>query len=363
MELFAGIYGNGLQRTNLNDSTWIKCSQIINDPFFWALAASRDSIVFASTPRGNYRSLNWGYDWTTMISSDQFYVYATNTTGDVYAGSYGVYKSTDSGNSWSKVLSESGYCPALAINDSGYVFAASNHGIYRSIDEGQNWTLITIDPANSFVYSIVIDKKGYIYAGVHDDGWGHLNLYRSTDNGEHWTEASNGIQGKHALSFAVNSIDQLFVATNDDGVYRSTNNGESWTPYGLDKLPIFSLLIDPEDYLYAGSDGHGVFKSTYSTLSEVKSTDFIPVLFQLAQNYPNPFNPITNIEFQIPKNEFVTLKIYNLLGEEVCTLLSASLLSGYQSVEFDASDFASGVYIYRLTAGNYTAVKKMLLLK
>ena len=89
----------------------------------------------------------------------------------------------------------------------------------------------------------------------------------------------------------------------------------------------------------------------------------IPHLFALYQNYPNPFNPVTKIEFQIPNNDFVTLKIYNLLGEEVATLLSDQLLSGIHSIEWNSSDLASGVYIYQVKTGSYQAVKKMLLLK
>jgi len=89
----------------------------------------------------------------------------------------------------------------------------------------------------------------------------------------------------------------------------------------------------------------------------------VPAQYTLEQNYPNPFNPATTIRFQIPKSEFVTLKIYNLLGEEVATLLSNQLISGFHSADWDASRMASGVYFYRLEAGSYSSVKKMLLLK
>ena len=88
-----------------------------------------------------------------------------------------------------------------------------------------------------------------------------------------------------------------------------------------------------------------------------------PIRFQLRQNYPNPFNPSTTIEFDLPKSCEVTLIIYNLLGEEVITLLSASLLSGSHSIEWDASDLASGVYLYRLQAGNYVETRKMVLMR
>jgi hypothetical protein len=90
--------------------------------------------------------------------------------------------------------------------------------------------------------------------------------------------------------------------------------------------------------------------------------------FRLYQNYPNPFNPTTTISFNLSKTSEVSLKIYNLLGEEVTTLLSASLLSGFQSVEWDGRDnnghrVASGTYIYRLQAGGFTESRQMVFLK
>jgi predicted GH43/DUF377 family glycosyl hydrolase len=83
----------------------------------------------------------------------------------------------------------------------------------------------------------------------------------------------------------------------------------------------------------------------------------------LSQNYPNPFNPTTNIEFSIPKSEFVTLKIYNILGEEVVTLVSEKLTAGTYKYDWDASSLASGVYLYRIQAGDYITSKKMVLLR
>ncbi|UCF64433.1 MAG: T9SS type A sorting domain-containing protein [bacterium] len=87
------------------------------------------------------------------------------------------------------------------------------------------------------------------------------------------------------------------------------------------------------------------------------------ITFQLSQNYPNPFNPVTKIEFSIPKSEFVTLKVYNVLGEEVVTLVSENLSAGKYKYDWDAGSLASGVYLYNLRARGYTETKKMLLLQ
>ncbi len=89
----------------------------------------------------------------------------------------------------------------------------------------------------------------------------------------------------------------------------------------------------------------------------------VPSGFSLTQNYPNPFNPTTSINYSIPKNSFVTLKIYNVLGQEVATLFSGQQHAGNYSATFNASRLASGAYFYRLHAGSFSSVKKMVLMK
>ncbi|MBS1515126.1 MAG: T9SS type A sorting domain-containing protein [Bacteroidetes bacterium] len=89
----------------------------------------------------------------------------------------------------------------------------------------------------------------------------------------------------------------------------------------------------------------------------------IPNQFSLLQNYPNPFNPVTNIEFEIPQNVFVDLKVYDMTGKEVATVVSSSLQAGYHKYAFDASKISSGTYIYRIKAGSFSDTKKMVILK
>lgn len=103
----------------------------------------------------------------------------------------------------------------------------------------------------------------------------------------------------------------------------------------------------------------------YSPLVGLKRpfSDHIPRTYNLKQNYPNPFNPITNIEFQIPNSEFITLKVFNLQGQEVVTLVRAFLLAGDHSLEWDASGLASGVYYYGLETPQFCQTRKMLLIK
>ena len=97
--------------------------------------------------------------------------------------------------------------------------------------------------------------------------------------------------------------------------------------------------------------------------STIQSQTELPTEFELSQNYPNPFNPSTNLEFGIPNLEFVTLKVYDITGKEVMTLINETKSPGRYEVTFDGSNFASGVYFYKITAGNFSSVKRMFLIK
>ncbi len=113
---------------------------------------------------------------------------------------------------------------------------------------------------------------------------------------------------------------------------------------------------------FALGDGTvGQFPEGVASIEEISS--ITPNNYTLSQNYPNPFNPSTSINFAIANSEFVTLKIYNILGSEVATLVNETLASGSYKFNFDASNLASGIYLYELKAGNFAQIKKMNLLK
>jgi CubicO group peptidase (beta-lactamase class C family) len=102
---------------------------------------------------------------------------------------------------------------------------------------------------------------------------------------------------------------------------------------------------------------------TVNLLTEVDEEIVIPSVFRLEQNYPNPFNPLTTINFSISSSEFVTLKVYDVLGNEVATLVNEGKTAGRYEIQFNAAELSSGVYLYKLQAGNFTETKKLILLK
>jgi hypothetical protein len=102
---------------------------------------------------------------------------------------------------------------------------------------------------------------------------------------------------------------------------------------------------------------------TLAQTTTAKTVPSVPQAFSLEQNYPNPFNPVTQIAFEIPRAGEVTLDVFDLLGRRVAELVNAKLEMGPHRVVFDGSELASGIYFYRLEAGEFTQTKKLMLLK
>ncbi|MFB3056892.1 MAG: T9SS type A sorting domain-containing protein, partial [Ignavibacteriaceae bacterium] len=135
----------------------------------------------------------------------------------------------------------------------------------------------------------------------------------------------------------------------------------------------FGTTTDPKAYTYTDTD---VFAGTYTYRlkqidldgsyeysPEVSVEVTPPIEYSLGQNYPNPFNPSTSIKYSIPEGGFVTLDVYNLLGEKVTSLVNGVQEAGRYEINFDASNLASGIYVYSLRSGSFNLVKKMLLMK
>jgi hypothetical protein len=136
----------------------------------------------------------------------------------------------------------------------------------------------------------------------------------------------------------------------------------SFTGMQLNKIDI---LVDNDfPYVWVGGNGFTIWYRQFEKIvTDVKRNNPPPSSFALSQNYPNPFNPSTMITFALPIKSFVTLKIFDILGREITTLISKELSAGNHEWEWNATGFVSGVYFYRLQAGSFTATKKVVLLR
>jgi hypothetical protein len=100
-----------------------------------------------------------------------------------------------------------------------------------------------------------------------------------------------------------------------------------------------------------------------TTITDVEEEETIPTVFKLEQNYPNPFNPSTKIKFAVPEKSNVLIKVYDILGSEVATLVNEEIDAGWYENNFNAVGLSSGVYLFRMEAGNYVSTKKMIMLR
>jgi len=187
-------------------------------------------------------------------------------------------------------------------------------------------------------------------------------LFVSGDSGVSWTQASTVIP-EDLLSMPQGGT---LVGTETSGIFLFTDNGDSVTTLneGLTDLHVHAFAMDSSGYVYVGTSS-GIWRRPVSDLivSVNPVTNRVPTEFLLHQNYPNPFNPSTTIKFELPKSSEVRLSAYDMLGREVSVLVDERRDAGVHEVKFDGSRLASGVYFYRLQAGDYVASKKMLVLK
>ncbi len=159
--------------------------------------------------------------------------------------------------------------------------------------------------------------------------------------------------------------DNVVAAAGLGGISISNDGGFNWSDAstGLTDMSCYSLGISGT-FMFIGTLG-GVW---YRPLSEIITSvnekhNVIPNEYSLYQNYPNPFNPSTTITYELPKASFVTLKVFDMLGREIKSLVNGYKSQGKYSVNFNASNLASGVYFYKIESGEYSSIKKMLLLK
>lgn len=349
-KLFAGT-DKGLYVSTNKGMNWTRCDSLFPRTSVLALAV-KDSFLFASAENfGVARSSDDGVNWTFFNKLRMNFLAVKDSF--LFGAEWGIYVSRDNGESWE--ISSNGISeyprPLSSIFISGNNLLAAGHptGVYLSTDNGANWSY-----------------KGLYAQQVHSVGMVNQNIitgsYLSTDFGANWSQITAGSM----LSFA--SYGNIAFAGIEDGdICASFDSGKNWKsivsnlPYGADGR---SLLIY-DDFLFIGLDNKGVWKRPIKEI--ISSVDYKssekPGHFELNQNYPNPFNPETNISFKIPKESFVTLKIFDALGREVSTLVNEKLSAGSYDRKWSADGFAGGVYFYRLQAGANSETKKINLLK
>lgn len=397
----------GLFYQNQNSGTWTKSfpakgyltgSAIYSDNngFVYTLGPKKDPSDYASIPL-NWKSTDNGSTWFAdtaglgSIGKGQAATYFVDENGVQHFSFYDsptapakIFLKT-SGNPW--VRDTSGYGkrtgdqPTILGSDKhGFIYMAfitnsSGKGIlFKRPIAGGAWVLDTLGLQGRQIYSISSDAAGNPFVGTGDYG-----VYRRSGNTWMTVPSPSGLQYNAAFVTTVDKGGALFAGFSNfvgsryvwHGIHYTTNNGTTWKYVGLDNIPVKYLYADG-DTVYAITYYDGAYKLTRNSATDVKQVDDVkPNSFALYQNYPNPFNPTTTISFSIPSAEtkqtsslyHIVLKIFDLLGREVATLVDEEKSAGNYKVAFDAGKLVSGVYFYRLQAGDFIQSKKLILMK
>ncbi len=266
--------------------------------------------------------------------------------------------STNGGEDWISIQEVLSSISVRAIqNTDDFVFVGTNRGVFRATINETGFTQVNGNIGDTNVFALASIGPN-LFAGT------HKGIYLTTDYGTTWKSVDNGLTNTIITSLMPYN-NSLFAGTFGGGVFGSANYGSSWkgVNQGLNSKFINALAIS-DSTLFAGTQGGGLWRRYLSEINSVRQPqDGTPGRFSLMQNYPNPFNPSTVITYQIPSVGKVTLKIYDVLGREVATLVNGVKNPGSYEVKFDAGNLPSGAYFYTLRSGNYVQTSKLLLLK
>ena len=412
----------GILNSVNNGMTWTEKNNNLMLEGINSLAFSDDNNkIFSASTIGVHYSPDNGVNWETR--SNNLPAAIVNSVfkcsnGDILAGlrNLGIYRSSNDGISWqpsNNGISTYAIFKNIRNSPNGYVFAVGEPSffddtlkLYRSSDNGLSWTSILLPQTNSSFNNITIDASGNLFISLSsftsamlkstDNGnsWSETQLpqflfienftssgndlyltssgtiFKSTDMGVSWTQInSGGWQTSFFSAFAVNRRGDIFASTGND-LYVTTNNGLSWQTHNsglVQNSGINKFIFDNSDYIYSLTHFKGIFKSVRSTITSVISNGRdIPNNYSLSQNYPNPFNPVTNLEFGISDLGFVSLIVFDVIGNEVAVLINEMKNAGNYKYQFSTINYqlSSGIYFYSLLVnGSVIDTKKMILLK
>jgi len=322
-----------------------------------------------------------------MIDADEGYAGGTNGI---------VYRTTDGGTNWNAIggigttLADLTFPPTgdtgYACGLNGNIWSVTAFGVTR-MTSGINGDLDDLSfPINSeegwvcggnvirhFTGGAWTGDQIYItgnYNTMHMidnlNGWAAGNKIIHTSDGHNWFEQTNpdpfpGGRGMHDIFFLNNN--EGWIVGGFGLILHTTNGGTDWNIQGDGLVTAYLIGVhftSPTNGYVSGND-RTLLK--YGELTSVEKEEELPKKFSLAQNYPNPFNPSTKISFTIAETRFTSLKVYDVLGNEVATLTNKEKPAGEYEIKFTGNELTSGVYFYQLRVGSFIETKKMILMK
>lgn len=285
-----------------------------------------------------------------------------------------VSKSTDSGLNWTSVNQGFGgyaYKSAHFINThTGWAlgYKATDFGLrvyhlIKTTSGGADWDYIRQDTGYNYLsywgskIRFINQNTGYLM------GNNYRNLKKTTDGGYTWYQTDSNItSGKSDYCF-INPDTGWIIGGGT--IIRTNDGGNSWSSQNSGVTGgLHSIFFVNENVGFIAGNNGLMLKTYTGGLTNLNTAEqYFPADFELYQNYPNPFNPATIISFSLPHGSYVNLKVFDAAGRKIKELINEYRQRGSYEVKFDGIDFASGVYFYRLAADDYSAVRRMILLK
>jgi photosystem II stability/assembly factor-like uncharacterized protein len=307
---------------------------------------------------------NGGGNWINLTSTPTSYLYGVyfiNENIGSIAGLDGIWFTSNGGTTWIKQTTGSNeWLFAIHMTDVNIITAVGNSGtILRTTNGGGSWTS-QVSGTNSNLTGIYFANTT---TGIASGGYGTIR--RTTDGGTTWTGQTSGTTNfLYDLSFT--DVNNGTVVGMNGTIIRTTNGGATWTTQisGTSNNLSGVSFINSNIGTAVGSYGT-ILRTTNGGVSFVEEEviNEVPTEFLLSQNYPNPFNPSTKIKYSVPKSSNVVIKVFDILGKELEILVNEEKPVGTYEITWYAANLPSGVYFYRLEAGNFVHTKKMILLR
>ncbi|CAN5579640.1 exo-alpha-sialidase [soil metagenome] len=388
--ILGGAQDNGTVKTTGNVSTWN--SIYGGDGFICKVDPTNSLKVYASSQNGGFgRSIDGGSSFSDGTSGLDLtysnwmtpYEFDKVNPSIIYAGTYKIFRSTNSMQSWTAISPDlaNGHVQNLGTVTTLDVSKSNPSVIYAGTDDanvwvttngGTGWTKINSGLPYRWVTRVTVhpDSANVCYvtlSGYKVDSLG-AHIYRTTNYGSSWVSIKGNLPDMPINDVIIDPdhTNTLVIGT-DVGVLYTTNLGNTWSVVGSglpSNVPVHDLTLhNPTKTLVAWTHGRSAFRFAFSTISDVNSQNEIVKDFDLFQNYPNPFNPTTNISYNLKKDGFIKLSLFDITGKLIRVLDDGIKQQGLHNIHFSGENLTSGVYFYRLEADNITDNKKMMLIK
>jgi photosystem II stability/assembly factor-like uncharacterized protein len=391
--LIGGMQDNGSAITTDGGSTWHDITP--NDGTECFFSPNPDTVYTSSQNGLLFRSINGGTSFSVLNSNinggfiTPFFLHPTNHK-IIYSANKKILKSTDAGSSFKIISGASDVAPSFIstmaqskISPNFMIFGSGmDHPYFDKVfivkistNEGATWTDVTANIPGEvrWISRVVTDPVDDSSMYVLRTGFSPGNkVYKTSNLGQTWTNISGDLPDLPCNDLFIDpEIKNHIYVANDIGVYRSTDGGTGWTNVS-DGIPVVPAIdfdyvkIGSVRYLRVGTHGRSIYETKLDTAVVGIQNPFAMSAsspFGQVYNYPNPFSSVTTISWQLAQSSRVTLRVFDIVGREVITLVDTERPSGKNEIQFNAAILPKGIYFYQLKSGEFSQTRKMILLK